>query len=187
MRKSSSSKSHDEHTKLKELILYIANRLADDPKFGATKLNKILFYSDFIAYAKLGKSITGEKYQKLPKGPAPKYLVPVREQMRLRGDIVCYSIDTLVGPQHRIAPLRSANIKKFTSEQISIIDEVMNVLRNKDADEVSELSHDFIGWKIVKDGEEIPYETVFLRDPKDIEITQKDREIALKLAKKHGL
>lgn len=179
-------RKNNKHAMLKELIVYIADRLVLHPKFGATKLNKILFFSDFIAYAKLGKSITGEKYQKLPQGPAPKYLVPVRDEMNSK-DIICFQRETFSGKQHRIAPLRSPKLEKFTPAQISIIDQVIDALKDKDADEVSELSHDFIGWKIVKDGEEIPYETVFLRDPRDIKITQKDREIALKLAQKHGL
>lgn len=80
MQKINKLNSGNQHVMLKELIVYIANKLALHPKFGATKLNKILFYSDFIAYAKLGKSITGEKYQKLPLGPAPKYLLPVRKK-----------------------------------------------------------------------------------------------------------
>ena len=177
---------NNEHILLKELILYIANRLASHPKFGATKLNKILFFSDFIAYAKLGKSITGEEYQKLPKGPAPKYLMPVRAKMDSK-DIICYSQETLSGLQHRIAPKRPADLRKFTSEQISIVDQVIDLLKDKDAEEVSELSHFFIGWKIVKEGEEIPYETVFLRDPKDIQVTQIDREIAQKVIQRNGL
>ena len=180
------SDQNSEHIMFKELILYIANRLALHPKFGATKLNKILFYSDFIAYAKLGKSITGEKYQKLPKGPAPKYLVPVRNEMDSK-DIIYYPKETLSGIQHRIAPKRSADLRKFTPEQISIVDQVIDLLKDKDTEEVSELSHFFIGWKIVKEGEEIPYETVFLRDPKDIQVTQTDREIAQKIIQRNGL
>jgi hypothetical protein len=179
-------RKNNKHAMLKELIVYIANRLALHPKFGATKLNKILFFSDFIAYAKLGKSITGEKYQKLPQGPAPKYLLPVRTEMNSK-DIICFKRETFSGMQHRIAPLRSPKLEKFTPEQISIIDQVVDALKDKDADEVSELSHDFVGWKIVKEGEEIPYETVFLRDPKDIRVSQIDNEIAQRLARKHDL
>ncbi|MCK4224543.1 MAG: SocA family protein [candidate division Zixibacteria bacterium] len=176
-----------EHILLKELILYIANRLTLHPKFGATKLNKILFYSDFIAYAELGDSITGERYWRLPKGPAPRFLVQVRKQMLKADEIVCYSVNTLSGRQDRIAPKRPADLKKFIPEQISIVERVIEELKDKDAFEVSRLSHKFIGWKIVKERQDIPYETVFLRDPKDITVTEKDREIALKLAEKYGL
>ena len=45
--------------KMKELILYLAARSEDDPRFSSTKLNKLLFYCDFTAYRQLGRSITG--------------------------------------------------------------------------------------------------------------------------------
>ena len=45
--------------KLKELILYVADRCEADPTFGAIKLNKTLFYADFLAFASTGKPITG--------------------------------------------------------------------------------------------------------------------------------
>lgn len=40
--------------KMKELILYLASRSEEDPRFSATKLNKLLFYCDFTAYRRLG-------------------------------------------------------------------------------------------------------------------------------------
>src|SRR4051794_3864926 len=67
--------------KLRELIIYISERCETDPRFGAVNLNKILFYSDFVAYGKTGKSITGQPYQRLKQGPAPKRLLPVRREM----------------------------------------------------------------------------------------------------------
>src|SRR6266849_10039751 len=70
--------------KLAELILYIAQKCVDDPTFGAIKLNKILCYSDFIFYAYHERGITNVEYQKLPNGPAPRRLVPVRNQL-IRG------------------------------------------------------------------------------------------------------
>ena len=53
--------------KFKELVIYIAGRCESDPYFGAVKLNKLLFFSDFFAYAKLGNPITGAEYMKLPR------------------------------------------------------------------------------------------------------------------------
>jgi hypothetical protein len=176
-----------EHRMLRELILYVANRLYRHAKFGATKLNKILFYSDFVAYAELGKSITGEVYWKLPQGPAPRYFVQTREKMLRADEITCYSVNTLSGRQDRIAPKRSADLKKFKPEEISIVERVIEELKDKDAYEVSQLSHEFIGWKIVKDREDIPYGTVFLRDPEEIEVTTSDKKLAKDIAKADGL
>ena len=41
---------------LGELILYIAERCAEDPIFGAVKLNKLLWRADFLAYARDGSA-----------------------------------------------------------------------------------------------------------------------------------
>jgi len=64
--------------KLAELILYVCHKSEADERFGATKLNKILFYSDFAAYRQLGQPITGADYQNLEEGPAPRKLPPIR-------------------------------------------------------------------------------------------------------------
>jgi len=40
-----------------ELVLYFSSRSDDDPKFSATKLNMLIFFADFLAYAYLGKPI----------------------------------------------------------------------------------------------------------------------------------
>ncbi|MDH5642316.1 MAG: Panacea domain-containing protein, partial [Nitrospira sp.] len=67
--------------KFKELILYVASQCEQDTYWNSTKLNKILFYSDFLAYKVNGQSITGADYFALERGPAPKALVPIREGM----------------------------------------------------------------------------------------------------------
>lgn len=38
----------------------------------ATKLNKTLYFADFLAYAELGQPITGMDYQKLPNWTAAR-------------------------------------------------------------------------------------------------------------------
>lgn len=47
---------------------YLAN---NTEKLYVTKLFKLLYYIDFIAYAKRGASLTGDIYYKLPYGPVP--------------------------------------------------------------------------------------------------------------------
>ena len=68
--------------RLGELILYIASRCERAQYFGKTKLNKILFYADFLYYKKTGDSITGQEYMRLDQGPAPRRLVPVVEALK---------------------------------------------------------------------------------------------------------
>jgi antitoxin SocA-like protein len=116
--------------KIKELILYLASKSEQDPRFSATKLNKLLFYCDFASYRRWGRAITGHSYQKLQFGPAPKAMLPLLEQMKL-----------------------------YLAEQM-VAD-----LWESNARQVSDLSHDFIGWKVAHLNEVIPYETVYVGDP----------------------
>ncbi len=149
---------------LRELILYVATQCQDDPKFGATKLNKILWWADFLAYAEHGRPITGIEYQRLGNGPAPRRLVPVRIQMEADGDIVLAEVPGRGGyVQKKIVPLRAANLDVFSAADIAVVDDVIRALWKKTAKGVSTLSHGK-AWEVAGDGESIPYEAVFLSD-----------------------
>ena len=47
----------DGEAKLKELMLYVADKCSQDPNFGATKLNKILWWANFLAFGKIRKPV----------------------------------------------------------------------------------------------------------------------------------
>lgn len=166
--------------KFRELILYISQQCASDPTFGATKLNKILYFADFLSYAARGESITGLAYQKLPNGPAPKRLLPIREKMideRILGiqEIVLQSGHV----QKRTVNLRPPKTAIFTGDEIAVVDTVIAALKNLKAEGVSELSHRMVGWKVARDNEEIPYGTIFLSDEPLSEVeNERGRELA---------
>lgn len=149
--------------KLRELVLYIARQCASHPLFGYTKLNKLLFFSDFIAYEQLGQPITGAEYMALEFGPGPRRLVPIREDMLIDGDITIEHS----GAQRRIVAQRSPDLEHFSPAECKLVDKVIKALEHQDADRVSELSHMFLGWKAawaetLATGKPttIPYETV---------------------------
>lgn len=151
--------------KFKELLLYLARECKDDTYFGATKLNKQLFFADFLAYARFGHPITGAAYMALPYGPGPKRLVPIREEMIEDDDLYLERR----GSQERIVALRKPNMKLFSKEEIETVDEVIESLREHDAEKVSQLSHKFLGWLAARAESEargynviIPYSTVFV-------------------------
>jgi hypothetical protein len=158
-------------TKLKELILYVAKRSFDDPFYGAVKLNKILFFSDFLAFKKLGKAITGHPYRKLDFGPAPVRLQEIRDELIRDGDAARQMTEIAGFRQDRLVHLRDPDLSQFNGDEIAIVDEMIDFLRNKTATEVSEFSHRFIGWQIARVGEVIPYETVYIvnREPTEAE------------------
>ncbi len=157
--------SHQEpdDQKLQELILYISWMCEDDPTFGATKLNKILFFADFHAYAQLGKSITGQEYRALDQGPAPRHLIPVRSRLVENGDIAVRKRDFYGKTQDRTIALRAPNFDGFAPQEIAIVDRVIQDWRGKSTREMSAAAHEFIGWKLALPNETIPYETALFQ------------------------
>jgi len=152
--------------KLQELILYISQKCANDPTFGATKLNKILCFSDFLFYAYNGRGITNVEYQKLPAGPAPRRLLPVRERMMNDGALALQEIPLRNGrTQKRTVNLRQPNLALFSGAEISMVDDVIESLRECDAQETSARSHEMVGWMVAEDGGVIPYNTVYFSNP----------------------
>ena len=157
------TRSTYDETKLKELILYVASKCKNDPYFGAIKLNKILFYSDFSAYAKTGSPITGAEYGKYEHGPAPKRMKLIKRDLETSGDTYEYRVDiTDIHHQRRLLACRKAREDLFTREELTIVDHIIETLWGKTATEVSQDSHRFAGWKHAKLGDAIPYTTVFL-------------------------
>lgn len=170
----------EEDRKLAELILYISHKCTNDLYFGATKLNKILYFSDFFAFGKWGSSITGAEYQNLPKGPAPRHLVPVREVMESHKEIAIQPLRFSNGKtQHRTIPLREPDLSFFSGQEIALVDDVIQRLANMDAQATSDLSHRMVGWNMTTVGETIPYASIFLSNEplSDAEI-KRGQEIA---------
>ncbi|MHB1795287.1 MAG: Panacea domain-containing protein [Acidobacteriaceae bacterium] len=170
--------------KFKELILYISEKCATDPNFGATKLNKILFLSDFWAYARFKKPITGVEYMKLPKGPAPRPLFPIREEMVGDGELAIQ--ETAITEEisrKRPINLRSADLSVFDAQEIALVDQIVTMCSGVTAVRMSNYTHNWHGWIAARDQETIPYETVFISDDP---ITPFEIERGRELAKQYG-
>lgn len=142
-------------SKLDALVHYVCARCDDPNKLGATKLNKVLWYSDVFAFVQEGKSITGTAYVKQQFGPVPKNILSARKRLVDQGAIV--ERDALNWyPQKQFIATRPADISMFSSVEISIVDKVVDIIcENHTAASISYLSHDFI-WEIAEIGEEIP-------------------------------
>lgn len=168
-------------TKLKELILHIAKECCDDPTFGATKLNKILWWADFLFYRATGLPITGVAYRKLANGPAPLEMVQVRDEMVDSKDAAIQEMDRFGHTQERLINLRQPNYDFFAPQEIPFCNDIIRQVKGKTASQVSIMSHGK-AWQSVEELESIPYQTAYLSDE---EITQADivrtRELSRKL------
>lgn len=169
--------------KLQELILYIARESQDDPRFGATKLNKLLFYIDFGSYRMLGQPVTGATYQHLPAGPAPRQVLDARRYLIDSGHATTEYREYFSGTQERIVPARDPDMSLFSKEEIKLIDSVIAEFWDFNARRLSEYSHSEWGWKVTEDFDDMPYHLAWVSsDP----ITPEQIEIGQQIAQEHG-
>ena len=164
--------------KFKELILYVSVRCQNDPNFGATKLNKILWRSDFLAYLRLGKPITGVAYRKLSLGPVPRRFPALQRELERDGRA---RIEERPRSRKVTVALKNANLVHFTGDQIAIVHEAIDEYADLNATETSDRTHG-IAWSLAKDEDGIPYEAAFLAEPDPI-----DGLIAEYLLEEHGI
>ncbi len=145
-----------EHVKLDALVHYICFRCENPAQLGATKLNKVLWYSDVFAFARDGVSITGGTYVKRQFGPVPKDILASRARLRASGALIEREMSNYGYPQVQFFALTPADISIFSAEQISLVDSVLDhICSNHTAASISQRSHDLV-WEVAAIGEEIP-------------------------------
>lgn len=170
--------------KFKELLLYIARKSESDPRFGAVKLNKILYYADTAAYRRLGTPITGAEYQNLEEGPAPRQLLYLRRELVEAGRAQIETRPYFNNTQQRLVAHDDPNLDAFTAKEIEIVDNVIAELWSLDAQGCSARSHLEFGYMATSRGETIPYSTSWVSPDA---LTAEQIEVGMEVAERHGL
>lgn len=82
------------NTKYQQAILYFIQN-CNNSYLGKTKLNKLLYYLDFISYRDQGHSVTNDTYINMQYGPIPKNIDDQLDKLVKEGyiDIVDVHID----------------------------------------------------------------------------------------------
>ena len=135
----------------------------------------------------LGGPITGATYQRLDRGPAPRELLPVLRSMEDAGDIERFERQFFNRPQKVIRALRKSDAASVLApDELDIVDGVLAELRDLNASQVSALSHLDAGWRLARDREDIPYETVYISDrqPTPTERSAWERAVAERRGKR---
>lgn len=171
--------------KLGELLLLLAGELSGDPYGGATQLNKALFFAEFGHMRSTGRPITGVAYQRLPHGPAPRRLRPIRDRLVASGAAELVSEGVHSFERQRLRPLRPARQDLFSDAELASVHRALATVSGRTAAEVSALSHEHLGWQLVGEGEDIPYVTALLAPPPEVASPQV-RDRAAELAHEHA-
>lgn len=142
--------------RLKNILLYMINRC--DEVF-CTKMNKLLFYSDFLAYRRNRMAITGLSYKALEFGPVPE-----------RWDRVYSQFDEMAQEPRSynekegivLVSEAVADTSFFSESELEIMDEVCAKFAKYSSSEISAISHEEKAWLECNEGHKrIPFRYAF--------------------------
>lgn len=126
--------------KIKNILLYILNECGETFQ---TKMNKILFYADFLSYRQYGISICGLSYIALEYGPVPEHWDRI------------YSQFDEIAQEQRVMGEKEGVILKATEQpdittlsgtEQQILQTICKRFKNTSSAEISRISHNEPAW-----------------------------------------
>ena len=151
--------------KFKEILLYILNKVGSKANIGETVIYKLLYFSDFNFYEKYEEQLIGATYQKNRFGPTLIEFKKIVSEMIRDKEVIKIEDNHHGYSQKKYISLRKADLSKLRANEVEVVDNVVAILSNMNATQISEYSHNDIPWLTTNDGEIIDYEAVFYRTP----------------------
>lgn len=153
--------------KLREVLLYVLDKIGGKPNVGETVLYKLLYFIDFDYYEKHGKSITGLTYVRNHYGPTPKLQTfnGVVEAMKKAEQLEVVETKYFTHLQKKYLATVKPDLKNLSAEELQHVDEELNRLGDKSAAELTDLSHKDTPWIVTKNTKPIDYQFAMYRTP----------------------
>ncbi len=132
--------------KFTEMVVFFAENLEPFK----TKMNKLLFYADFLMFKQNCFSISGMRYKAIEMGPVPYNFQSTFEYLVSQKEIkIDYKQFTkgYIGEQFISLDNRLFNPSLFTIKELDVLDEVVKVFGKCSTNKIIELSHLENAWK----------------------------------------
>lgn len=127
--------------KARQMVVFFAQRCRPF----VTKMNKLLFYSDFLHFRRTGFAISGISYQAITRGPVPQ-----------RFDGLYYDVSDIVDFEEifynqdisgdQITTKHSFDASLFTEEELKSMEEVAERFKTTSTKRIVDISHDEDAW-----------------------------------------
>ncbi|WP_373134233.1 type II toxin-antitoxin system antitoxin SocA domain-containing protein [Barnesiella intestinihominis] len=128
-------------SKLKNVLLFYIEKF--DGVF-VTLMNKLLFYTDFLAYRENGQAMTGLSFKAIQYGPVPYMWDRVYSLIDDISQIEVGNKNGYIG--NKLVSEMPCDISSFTSEQLAVLEKVYETFKNDTSTSISKKSHDELAW-----------------------------------------
>ena len=133
-------------------------------KLGITKLNKLLYYSDFEHYRLYGRPILGDRYIRMEHGPVPSISYSAfnanftNEEDSSLKDAIAVRPETVISVNRkRIVPKREPDLSFFSPSEREVMEKIAERWREATAQQISTQSHIERPWRETPELEVIDY------------------------------
>lgn len=129
------------YSRLKNIILYLIEQC--NGVFN-TKMNKLLFYADFLSYKQRGIAMSGLAYKAIQYGPVPeRYSVVYGSIEDIFTEIVEFSSGN---SGEKLCSHIQPDMESLSPEDINILNSVIARFRKSSSNEISRISHEEHAW-----------------------------------------
>jgi len=130
--------------KIANMILFF---LSINERTYKTRLNKYLFYSDFLCYKYTGTAMSGFNYVAIDKGPVPDSYEMLYDVLEKESYIRSEEIEYDGKEFSKLIPVKSLDTSHFEEEELEILNSVIDKLQYKKTEDIIKDSHNIKAWK----------------------------------------
>lgn len=147
--------------KFTEMIVFFSEKIEPFK----TKMNKLLFYADFLMFKQSCFSISGVRYRAIDMGPVPNNFQSIFEYLENKNFIdIQYTQfpQGYTGEQFKARKEKPFNQALFSEMEIAVLNKVAEVFKESSTNNIIETSHLEDAWKMnVKEKNVISYKYAF--------------------------
>ncbi len=132
--------------KFTEMVVYFSDKIEPFK----TKMNKLLFYADFLMFKQSCFSISGVRYKAIDMGPVPNNFQSIFEYLANKDEIDIYTTEFpngYTGEQFKARKDRPFKADLFSANELETLEKVSNVFKSTSTNDIIELSHLEEAWK----------------------------------------
>lgn len=132
--------------KFTEMVVFFSDKLSPFK----TKMNKLLFYADFLMFKQSCFSISGVRYKAIDMGPVPNNFQSIFEYLANKDEIDIYTTEFpngYTGEQFKSRKDRKFNAELFSENELKTLEEVASVFKETSTNDIIQLSHLEEAWK----------------------------------------
>lgn len=149
--------------KYENAVLYFA-KYCNNMYLGATKLNKLLYYLDFISHRDKGVTITGDQYIHKDYGPVPSYIDEIISELRSKNKLEAELKDFGENGKVEFKTMVDPDTSVFSKYELELIEKICREFALWSTEKIVSQTHLEAPWFYSK-----PYDVVDFKYSKDID------------------